>query len=108
MTSSGPSTRPRTVRKASLTPFRLRLARVNGPQRLQTHVSFRMTPHESTQLTALETRLTTKIDDLDDKFSPALEFYQQIAGLGKFIKWGVGIGAGFTTILGGLHILGIL
>ena len=48
-------------------------------------------------------------------FAPALEFYDRVntighglQSVGRFMKWGAGIGASVVIIIGGLHGLGIV
>ena len=47
-------------------------------------------------------------------FAPALDFYnrvntvtQGLSRVGRFVKWGAGLGASVVVIVGGLHSLGV-
>lgn len=54
-------------------------------------------------LTARVDVLTARFDVLSESVQPAVEFYRTAVRIGEFAKWGVGIGAGFATIVGVLR-----
>lgn len=56
------------------------------------------------QMSVLRTDLQAEIGSLRTEIAPAIEFYRTIVGLGRFLKWGVGLGASVVTIVAGLHM----
>lgn len=70
-----------------------------------------MTPPENASIVALTTEVRGYHADLQafkERAEPALEFYAAVIGAAHFAKWGVGIGAGFATIVATLRVLGII
>jgi hypothetical protein len=70
-----------------------------------------MSPAENAAIAALTTEVREYHADLQafkEEVRPALVFYAQFLGVGRFAKWGVGIGAGLATIAASLRVIGLL
>jgi hypothetical protein len=70
-----------------------------------------MSPSENAAIAALSAEIRGYHADLiefRERAEPALAFYASIVGVSRFLKWGVGIGAGIATIFGSLRVLGVV
>lgn len=74
-----------------------------------------LTPSENVQLAAIRQELLEEIAGLRSEIQPAVNFYnsllrfgEAIADAGRFLKWGVGVGAGVATIFGALRLFDVL
>lgn len=78
-----------------------------------------MTGPEKDEISQLREELSAEIRALREAVQPAIRLTSALAritelvadvgqSLGRFIRWGVGIGAGLVTIILGLRALGVI